>query len=880
MINLFRNTRTIWNNYREILTLINENENGLLTLSNNELKSKIFKLKYLASKEKILDKKIIAEGFALTREASKRTTNLRHYDVQILGGLVLNDGKIAEMKTGEGKTLVSTSAALVNSLLGTGVHIVTINDYLAKRDAEWMGQIYRLLGLEVGLIQNQMDPLERKKNYLRDIIYVTNGELVFDFLKDNMVTDQTQLVQTDFNFCIIDEVDSILIDEARTPLIISHDADLDVEKYYKANEVAKYLENKYHFDIDEKIKKVSLTDKGLKRTKKLLNVENLYSIQDPWIPYILNALKAQYSFFKNVHYIVKNNNVVIIDEFTGRIMEGRKWGDGLHQAIEAKENLQILQGSETLASITYQNFFRLYPKISGMTGTAKTEELEFENIYGLTVAVLPTHKKMNRKDQQDSIFIDEIGKWRAVAQECIKMYNSGRPVLVGTTTIQNSEILSHLLYTYNIPHQLLNAKPESVKKESSIIAQAGCLKSITIATNMAGRGTDILLGGNPEYKALEATRLILRELFEENTKETFSVSDINLIRLKQTLRKNPKLFSFLEKDLNTLVTVFSVSNKKINILEKFISDLYKQVLEKYEKLQKQESELVKSLGGLYVIGTERHESRRIDNQLRGRAGRQGNPGSSKFFLSLNDPLIRVFGGSKIQGIMQKLQIGNESIDSPFLSDALNSAQQKVEGFYYDQRKTLNKYDQVLDKQRQIIYYLREKVLYTKVIRDLVREFTEGFIDDFIDYLEQNNEEGKTILLTKKMVQLLKSLSISSEIIYKNLDKLNLLRKFLVEQLWSNYIYKEYLFSFSSGLSVLERYNQLIFFRYIDSFWYKHVENMNFLLDATSWEGYAQKDPFIQYEERAIDLLSSSLKDCRDLIVFEIFISELVVPEGI
>ncbi|CAM9309759.1 unnamed protein product, partial [Ectocarpus fasciculatus] len=559
---------------------------------------------------------------------SKRTINLRHYDIQLIGGLVLNDGKIAEMKTGEGKTLVSTSPALVNALSGKGVHIVTINDYLAKRDAEWMGQIHRLLGLKVGLIQDGMQSQSRRINYSRDLTYVTNVDLVFDFLKDNMVTDQKELVQKPFNFCIIDEVDSILIDEARTPLIISRESNLLVEKFFKANEASKYLENKKHFEIDEKAKKISLTEQGLDRAKILLNVEDLYSIQDPWIPYILNSLKARHLFFRDIHYILKNNEVVIIDEFTGRIMEGRKWGDGLHQAIEAKENIQMLKGSETLASITYQNFFRLYPKISGMTGTAKTEELEFENIYNLSVSTLPTYEKMKRQDDSDFIFIDEISKWRAIAQECLKIYSTGRPVLVGTTTIQNSEVISQLLKTYSVPHQLLNAKPENIRRESQIVAQAGCLNSITIATNMAGRGTDILLGGNPEFKAL----------------------------------------------------------------------------------QKEESKLVKSLGGLYVIGTERHESRRIDNQLRGRAGRQGNPGSSRFFLSLNDPLIRVFGGDKIQETMQKLKIESEILDSKFLSDSLNSAQQKVEGFYYDQRKTLNKYDQVLDKQRKVIYYLREKVL--------------------------------------------------------------------------------------------------------------------------------------------------------------------------
>lgn len=876
MIKIFSSAKNIWNKYQVILNSINEVERELFELSDYELKNQTMKLKKSASKVGYLDQKTIIKGFALTREASKRTTNLRHYDVQMLGGLVLNEGKIAEMKTGEGKTLVSTSPALVNSLLGKGVHIVTINDYLAKRDAEWMGQVYRFLGLKVGLIQYDMENLDRKKNYLRDITYVTNVDLVFDFLKDNMVIDQGELVQIPFNFCIIDEVDSILIDEARTPLIISRESELLVEKYFKANEVSKYLENKKHFDIDEKGKKISLTDKGLERTKLLLNVNNIYSIQDPWIPYILNSLKARYLFFKDVHYILKNNNIVIIDEFTGRIMEGRKWGDGLHQAIEAKENIRMLKGSETLASITYQNFFRLYPKISGMTGTAKTEELEFENIYGLSVSILPTYEEMRRQDYSDLIFIDEITKWRAIAQECLKMYYTGQPVLVGTTTIQNSEILSQLLYLYNIPHQLLNAKPENVKREAKIIAQAGCLKSITIATNMAGRGTDILLGGNAEFKAMESTRFILQKLIEE--KDTFFTFGINLMNLKQTLKKNPILLTYLQQDLNTLLTVLYLSNKKLNILERLIVDLYKQLLKRYKELQKKESEIVKLLGGLYVIGTERHESRRIDNQLRGRSGRQGNPGKSRFFLSLNDPLIRIFGGNKIQDVMQKLEIDTEVIDSKFLSNALNSAQQKVEGFYYDQRKTLNKYDQVLDKQRKVIYYLRERVLYTLILRDLVMEFSEGFIDDFIEYIEYKKQQGKNIILTKRILRLLNRLCISSEIIYNNLDNLIKLRKFLYEQLWASYICKEFRYCCSTDSRVLDRYNQLIFFKYIDFYWYKHLENMNFLLDATSWEGYAQKDPFIQYENRAISLLATTLKDCRDSIIFEIYISNIILTD--
>ena len=876
MIKLFPQIKkTVWDEYRLTLNSINDLEKELIALSDNELKDKNLKLKEETSKKGVLDEKTIIEGFALTREASKRTIELRHYDIQLIGGLLLNEGKIVEMKTGEGKTLVSTSSALVNALSGDGVHIVTINDYLAKRDAEWMGQIHRFLGLKVGLIQEGTSSESRRKNYSRDLTYVTNTDLVFDFLKDNMVMDKKELVHRPFNFCIIDEVDSILIDEARTPLIISREADLLSEKFFKANEASKYLENKKHFEIDQKAKKISLTKRGLDLTKILLNVDDLYNIENPWIPYVLNSLKARHLFFRDIHYILRNNEVVIIDEFTGRIMEGRKWGDGLHQAIEAKENIQMLKGSETLASITYQNFFRLYPKISGMTGTAKTEELEFKNIYNLSVSILPTYEKMKRKDESDFIFADEISKWRAVAQECLKLYSTGRPVLVGTTTIQNSEVISQLLKAYSVPHELLNAKPENVKRESQIVAQAGCLNSITIATNMAGRGTDILLGGNPEFKALSSTRFVLEKLIQ---KEEFFIPGINLVRLKTALKKNPKLIPYLKNNLNTILTVFDISNRKLNLLETFIKTLYDKLLVKYKEKQKEESELVKSLGGLYVIGTERHESRRIDNQLRGRAGRQGNPGSSKFFLSLNDPLIRVFGGDKIKTAMQRLQIEDQILDATFLSNSLNSAQQKVEGFYYDQRKTLNKYDQVLDKQRKIIYYLREKVLSTTLMRDLVMEFSEGFLDDLIISLESQKLKGKPIILPKKILRLLNRLSISHGIIYDNLDKLSTLKKFLYQQMWASYTYKEFRYSCSTDSRILDKYNRFIFFKYLDFYWYKHLDNMNFLLDATSWEAYAQKDPFLRYDLQAISLLDGALQDCRDAVIFEVYISNIILTD--
>lgn len=716
-----------------------------------------------------------------------------------------------------------------------------------------------------------MGGIERKKNYLRDIIYVTNVDLVFDFLRDNMSTTLSQLVQNSFNYCIIDEIDSILIDEARTPLIISRQSELTIEKYFKANEAAKYLKEKEHFEIDEKAKRISLTNKGLYRTKILLKVDNIYDVEDPWIPYVLNALKAHYLFFRDIHYILKNNIILIIDEFTGRILEGRKWGDGLHQAIEAKENIGVLKGTETLASITYQNFFRLYEKIAGMTGTAKTEELEFENIYNLSVSVLPTYEKMQRRDYSDFLFLDEISKWKAVTAECLKIYKTGRPVLVGTTTIQNSEVLSHLLNSFNVPHQLLNAKPNYIEKESKIIAQAGCLNSITIATNMAGRGTDILLGGNPEFRASESTRYILKKLIQQ---EKFYIPGLHLEDLRAGLRRNPRLMAELQKKFENLLTVIQVYNERLNSFEKSIYSLYIILLRYYKTLQKKEADKVKSLGGLYVIGTERHESRRIDNQLRGRAGRQGNPGSSRFFLSLTDPLIRVFGGQKVQETLQQLEMGEEVIHSDFLSASLNSAQQKVEGFYYDQRKSLNRYDQVLDRQRKVVYNLRQKVLYTPILRDLIIEFGEGLIDDIIYHIDTRNEKTNKAYLSKKVVKILNRLSITTDMIYLNRNNLSLLKKFLYEQLWETYTCKEFEFSYYDA-RLIHRYTQLLFFKYIDFYWYKHLENIQFLREAISWEAYAQKDPFIRYDENATRLLNMALKDCRDSIVFEVFVSTIL-----
>jgi preprotein translocase subunit SecA len=861
MIKRFSFEKKLWKKFTPLITSINQMEAELQDLSDSSLKEKTKKLKAFSLDQKgSLDSKLLIESFALVREASRRTLGLRHYDTQLLGGLLLNDDKIAEMRTGEGKTLVATAPAYANALCGKGVHIVTVNEYLAQRDAEWMGQIYRCLGLKVGLVQSQMKSLQRRKNYNRDITYITNSEVGFDFLRDNLVTNINDLVQRPFHYCIVDEVDSILIDEARTPLIISGKVSVEIEKIIKATEVAKFLVEFKDYEVDQKAKNISLTSLGVKKAQKLLKAKTIYNPAEPWIPFLLNALKAKNLFLKDVHYIVKNNEIVIVDEFTGRIMEGRKWAEGLHGAIEAKENIYTMEGSETIASITYQNFFRLYPKIAGMTGTAKTEELEFENIYSLSVSILPTFKSIKRVDLPDAIYMNEMTKWKAVANECKKFHALQRPILVGTTTIQNSEILSLLLQDYKIPHKLLNAKPENIKKESEIIAQAGCLGSVTISTNMAGRGTDVLLGGNPEFKAYQQTIEIFKSIIAEKPLQTSEAID----RLVTLLQKSRSQLIDLQDNFESLLNVINMPNKSLNAFEQLLLQIYQETLKIYQWKCKTEKEKVLSLGGLYVIGTERHESRRIDNQLRGRAGRQGDPGTSRFFLSLNDPLLKTFGGDRIKGIMQAFQMNDEALESKFLSQALDSAQQKVEGFYYDQRKTLNKYDRVLDKQRSILYKFRKKVLFSQTIRDLSLEFGEAVIDDLLLYLKKKDNQ---LQVSSRIYYLIHALNLSLETTKQvEVESINLLKALLYEQFWAVYSLKEL---GSPNFDNFRQEEKLIVLSLVDFYWSKHLENMNFLKDAVTWEAYAQKDPFIQYEEQAYTSFNKTFKQCRDAILYKI-----------
>lgn len=700
-------------------------EEEIQALSDEQLVGKTAEFRQRIENGETLDD-LLPEAFAVVREAGKRVLGMRHFDVQLIGGMVLHDGQIAEMKTGEGKTLVATLPAYLNALSGKGVHVVTVNDYLARRDAEWMGQVHRFLGLTVGLIQQGMTPAERKKNYGCDITYGTNSELGFDYLRDNMATSMPDVVQRPFNYCVIDEVDSVLIDEARTPLIISGQVERPSEKYLRAAQVAAALVKKKdeddpegHYEVDEKQRNVLLSDEGFIRAEQLLGVKDLFDPKDPWAHYIFNAIKAKELFIKDVNYIVRHDEVVIVDEFTGRVMPGRRWSDGLHQAIEAKENVEIQPETQTLATITYQNFFLLYPKLAGMTGTAKTEEAEFEKIYNLEVTVIPTNRPTGRKDLPDVVYKTEDAKWRSIAQECSEMHEMGRPVLVGTTSVEKSELLSRMLSELNVDHNLLNAKPENVERESEIIAQAGRKGAVTIATNMAGRGTDIILGGNADYMA----RLKLREYFmprivQPEDEEGFAVAKVmggsgrsggkgfmpNANQKVKTWRASPQIFptelsketekalkeavdfavqQYGERSLPELKAedVVATASEKAPTDDAVILKLrkvYNAIRQEYEQFTDAEHNEVVQVGGLHVIGTERHESRRIDNQLRGRAGRQGDPGSTRFFLSLQDNLLRIFGGDRVAGLMNAFRVEEDMpIESGMLTRSLEGAQRRL-----------------------------------------------------------------------------------------------------------------------------------------------------------------------------------------------------------
>lgn len=886
MFNLFTNkTSRVFNTHQKTIDQINQLSKQMQGWSDTKLSSQtdIFK-KRLAHGDKLDN--VLVEAFATVKEACRRILKLNLFDVQLLGGIILHKGNIAEMKTGEGKTLVATLPAYLNSLTGNSVHIVTVNDYLAKRDSEWVGQIYSFLNLETGLIQQKMKPEERKFNYRKDITYVTNSELGFDYLRDNMSIDKRDIVQKKFNYCIIDEVDSILIDEARTPLIISGPSQISTDKYITSSTLSQHLSLQQHYEIDEKARNITLTEEGIAFCEDYLNIKNIYQIQNPWAQYVLNALKAKELFLKDRHYIVKESDIVIVDEFTGRIMPGRRWSDGLHQAIEAKENVPIQNENQTLASITYQNFFLLYNKLSGMTGTAVTESQEFEKIYKINVIEIPTNKLCARVDLPDLVYKREYDKWIAIANECYDMYKIGRPTLIGTTNVEKSELLAKLLDEYNVPYNLLNAKPENVEREAEIIAQAGGSHTITIATNMAGRGTDIILGGN----AKQIAKLILTKNVQyylgkktdlsQNHNESNELIQTELNKLYIHLKQDKSLIQLTNDEIIKYIENNIYSPNKLHTSGEAIYEAYKALYNIYEDSFQDNRAKVIKLGGLHVIGTERHESRRIDNQLRGRAGRQGDPGSSRFFLSLEDNLLRIFGGEKILSLMETLNINDDTpIESQILSKSLNNAQKKVESYYYDIRKQLFEYDEVLNNQRQAIYAERNRILYSNYIRDCILEYGEHTIDEILlFYLEQLKEDNNTYEAQNYIHNKIKTiLNLPTEVIDNIFTKMNIeeIRTFLYEQLRITYDLREaYLEQLRPGLvRQLEKYYLL---QQIDKAWQEHLEKMANLRESIGWRSYGQQDPLTEYKNEAFLLFINMIIYIRETVIYLVMRSRLVI----
>ena len=909
--------------YQPIVSDINLLEEEIAPLSDDELRGltgefrqKLEQVAGNAAKERALLDELLPQAFAVVREAGKRVLGMRHFDVQLIGGMVLHDGQIAEMKTGEGKTLVATLPAYLNALTGRGVHVVTVNDYLARRDAEWMGQVHRFLGLSVGLIQQEMTPFTRRENYACDITYATNSELGFDYLRDNMASDIAEVVQRSPNFCVIDEVDSILIDEARTPLIISGQIERPQEKYRRAAEVAALLERAAEmgkdgidpegdYEVDEKQRNVTLTDEGYAKAEQQLGVSDLFNPEDPWAHFIGNALKAKEMFAKDVNYIVRNGDAVIVDEFTGRVMPGRRWSDGLHQAIEAKEELEIQPETQTLASITYQNFFLLYPRLAGMTGTAKTEEVEFEKTYKLEVTIVPTNRSRSRSDWTDQVYKTETAKWRAVALETAEVHKGGRPVLVGTTSVEKSELLSALLAEQEIPHNLLNAKPENVEREAEIVAQAGRAGAVTIATNMAGRGTDIILGGNSDYMArLKLREVLLPKLVRpENehrpipsakaAREARSLGSLYPCSLSQATEL---ALAELSKQLvaawgDRQLTVLELEDRIAQAAEKAPSDdgqiqalreLIAEVKGEYDSVVKQDEQQVREAGGLHVIGTERHESRRVDNQLRGRAGRQGDPGSTRFFLSLEDNLLRIFGGDRVAGLMNAFRVEEDMpIESGMLTRSLEGAQKKVETYYYDIRKQVFEYDEVMNNQRKAVYTERRRVLEGRELKAQVIGYGERTVEDIVEaYVnpELPPEEwdlSRLVEKTKEFIYLLEDLTPDQ------LQGLGVeeLKAFLQEQLRNAYDIKEGQVE-QQRPGLMREAERYFILQQIDTLWREHLQAMDALRESVGLRGYGQKDPLIEYKNEGYDMFLEMMTQMRRNVIYSMFMFQPApAPQG-
>ena len=867
-------TKRALTKYDQLVNQINALEKEFNNLTDTQLRDYTTQLKVDLCNGVKSNDQITTEAFALVREATMRVLGLRHFDVQLVGGLILNEGKIAEMKTGEGKTLVALLPTFLNALYGEGVHVVTVNDYLARRDAESVGQVHTFLGLSVGLIQEDMEFEERKKNYACDVTYVTNNELGFDYLRDNMAFTVDEIVQRPFFYCVVDEVDAILIDEARTPLIISGPSKAPTQKYLRTTKLVNTLCKDIHYSVDEKNQNATLLEEGLAFCEQALGTSDLYNVEDPWIPYILNSVKAKELFVRNTHYIVnEENEIIIVDEFTGRTMVGRRWSDGLHQAVEAKEGLPIQDESQTLASITYQNLFLLYSKLSGMTGTAKTEEVEFEKIYNLQVIPVPTNRSIQRKDFPDLIYKNQYLKWQAIANECLEMYNLGRPVLVGTTTIEKSELLAALLTEYQLPYRLLNARPENIESESEIIAQAGCKNAITIATNMAGRGTDIVLGGNPKSRTLSRFQKFISYSKALTVADQVDFSSDELSTLSK-LFKDIQFPDYIYTYAQALEYLESNSDLPVQLSEELKSN-YLRLSESDKNIAVADRSTVQNLGGLHVIGTERHESRRIDNQLRGRSGRQGDPGSSRFFLSLEDKLLRIFGGDKISGLMQNMGLQESvPIQSKFLNQSLESAQKKVEAYYFDIRKKLFEYDQALNTQRNGVYIERRRILEIDSLRDWIIEYAERSLYDVVFFMgiTQNG------LLKTSILQKVQNL-LGTPFLFqpKQLDSQEEVRfiSYLQQQFQISYDLKEAEMKLIEP-GLLRELERSFLLQQIDFSWKEHLQKISALRDAVGWRAYGQKDPLTEYKQEAYNFFVIMLTRIRHRVVYFVLRSRIII----
>jgi preprotein translocase subunit SecA len=827
---------------RPIVAAINDLEPGMQQLSDAELAQKTVEFKQRAANGESLDDLLI-ESFAVCREVGRRVLNMRHFDVQLIGGIFLHRGKIAEMRTGEGKTLVATLPVYLNALSGLGVHVVTVNDYLAKRDSEWMGRIYKFLGMSVGVIVHDLDDQERRQSYACDITYGTNNEYGFDYLRDNMKFRIEDCVQRGHNFGIVDEVDSILIDESRTPLIISGPSEESTDKYYKINRIIPKLvrgeeikgkepgENYTTGDytVDEKHRSAALTEEGIAKVEKLLGCGNLYQPEN-WtiLHHVQQALKAHVLFLRDKDYLVQEGQVIIVDEFTGRVMPGRRWSDGLHQAIEAKENVKIERENQTLATITFQNYFRMYKKLAGMTGTAETEAAEFDKTYKLDVAVIPTNRQMVRKEFQDVVYRTEDEKFRNAAKEIKDLYEKGQPVLVGTISVEKSERLSNSLKKMGVKHEVLNAKNH--EREAFIVAQAGRKGAITVSTNMAGRGTDILLGGNPEFLT------------------------------KEYLKKENK-----DPDLLQTSPVGSPERAE-----------WDSVYARFKDETAVEHDEVVALGGLHVLGTERHESRRIDNQLRGRAGRQGDPGSSRFYLSLQDDLMRIFGGERMQNLMLRLGMEEDvPIESKMISKRIAASQKAVEAQNFAARKHLLEYDDVMNKQRQAVYGMRRHLLEGQDQRERVHEIIEGIVATFIDMRCPERTHPSTFDLASLQSDVLSSFGLKIDT-----DELQGMARQEIEThiydlLIARYKEKEDLI----GPENMRDAERIVMLNVIDNQWKDHLLSMDHLKEGIGLRGYGQKDPLIEYKKESFQMFQDMMDRIEDETIRYLFFLQVTTGGG-